>query len=443
MKEKVFNWIVIGSGPGGSTVASELSRVHGESVALLEAGPDPVELNAPAHSIKELRLMYKKAGLNFALTPFPLLIGEAQVLGGGSQINSGIYHRLPEERRERWEAENKIEGFKSRDLEPHHSWVENVLELQVPPPPQGFQRDLREVTQRFGFTWREPKVWWSQNTRTDLRQRLITPAEDCGLKVHSNCHVEKIEEKGTFWRITCSTPSGIISFRTNHLVLSAGAFGSQEILRSLALSPHSIFYHLQLRLLAKLSRPEVMDSTSAPPYQIEGDYGVHGFSVQKKNITAAFLADDPSKFSEYLKDPSSYVSLYTSPKIDCSMRNRRLGGTWASFTQEHKRRSILALEEIHRILKGCGIEGILTLGKDSQWNGQDHIFRKLKKSTVHLMGGVGMGEDQSSLCNSWGQVKGKNRLYVSDASLLNSSLNVNPQGTIMMIARRNVMEWLR
>jgi choline dehydrogenase-like flavoprotein len=63
--------------------------------------------------------------------------------------------------------------------------------------------------------------------------------------------------------------------------------------------------------------------------------------------------------------------------------------------------------------------------------------------TIHLFSSCPMGEDQSKCAvNSFGQVHGHKNLFVSDASILCSAPGVNPQGTLMALARRNAMQFL-
>ena len=44
--------------------------------------------------------------------------------------------------------------------------------------------------------------------------------------------------------------------------------------------------------------------------------------------------------------------------------------------------------------------------------------------------------------DSWGRVKGAYGLYVNDASVLCGAPTVNPQGSIMAVAHRNVLHLL-
>jgi choline dehydrogenase-like flavoprotein len=52
-----------------------------------------------------------------------------------------------------------------------------------------------------------------------------------------------------------------------------------------------------------------------------------------------------------------------------------------------------------------------------------------------------MGEnDRRTAANSFGKVHGADGLYIADASLLCTPTVVNPQGTVMGVAHRNVLD---
>jgi len=63
--------------------------------------------------------------------------------------------------------------------------------------------------------------------------------------------------------------------------------------------------------------------------------------------------------------------------------------------------------------------------------------------TVHLFSSCPMGEDRNRCAtDSFGRVHGFEGLHISDASLLCTPPGVNPQGTIMALARRNALRFL-
>jgi choline dehydrogenase-like flavoprotein len=63
--------------------------------------------------------------------------------------------------------------------------------------------------------------------------------------------------------------------------------------------------------------------------------------------------------------------------------------------------------------------------------------------TIHLFSSCPMGENKSQCAtDSFGRVHGLKNLYVNDASLLCTAPGVNPQGSIMALARRNALAFL-
>jgi choline dehydrogenase-like flavoprotein len=68
--------------------------------------------------------------------------------------------------------------------------------------------------------------------------------------------------------------------------------------------------------------------------------------------------------------------------------------------------------------------------------------RRASVMTVHLAGTVPMGENGRAGADSFGRVHGAEHLHVNDASLLPWAPGVNPQGTLMAVAHRNVEHFL-
>jgi choline dehydrogenase-like flavoprotein len=63
-------------------------------------------------------------------------------------------------------------------------------------------------------------------------------------------------------------------------------------------------------------------------------------------------------------------------------------------------------------------------------------------TTVHLFSSCPMGQTVDfSAVDSFGRVHGYKNLFVNDASLLCTAPGVNPQGTIMALARRNAQHF--
>jgi choline dehydrogenase-like flavoprotein len=70
-------------------------------------------------------------------------------------------------------------------------------------------------------------------------------------------------------------------------------------------------------------------------------------------------------------------------------------------------------------------------------------FGRTNLMTIHLFSSCPMGENHRRCAtDSFGRVHGQKNLFVSDASLIPTAPGVNPQGTVMACARRNVLKYL-
>ena len=64
---------------------------------------------------------------------------------------------------------------------------------------------------------------------------------------------------------------------------------------------------------------------------------------------------------------------------------------------------------------------------------------KTSLMTVHLFSSCPMGEEPKiCVANSYGKVFNHDGIYISDSSMLPSAPGVNPQGSIMALAHRNI-----
>ena len=86
------------------------------------------------------------------------------------------------------------------------------------------------------------------------------------------------------------------------------------------------------------------------------------------------------------------------------------------------------------------------------WNnasGMNEVISSFKRvkdfifSSVHILGGVTMGEKKGCITDSYGKVKEFDNLYVNDSSLINNKLLKNPQGVVMAVACRNIENFIK
>src|SRR6185436_7342434 len=92
--QKVYDFVIAGSGPAGTLLAQRLSAT-GKSVLLLESGPYIPERTMDADEILSIARLYKSSGLQQAnaaapltgLAGSPLQVLQGACLGGGGVIN--------------------------------------------------------------------------------------------------------------------------------------------------------------------------------------------------------------------------------------------------------------------------------------------------------------------------------------------------------------------
>ena len=129
--------LVIGSGAGGGITAARLAEA-GRHVAVVEEGP---WVDADAHepfSLEEMVAKYRHHGASLALGNPNIAYAEGRCVGGSTEVNSGLYHRLPDALAADWEARYAIDEFTPAELGRHADRVEQELGVSTlpgaPPP---------------------------------------------------------------------------------------------------------------------------------------------------------------------------------------------------------------------------------------------------------------------------------------------------------------------
>ena len=417
-----FRWLVIGGGPGGIVSARNLSARFPGEVGLLESGPRPDDVKPKPYSLSEIRHFYRNSGLNYFLG-FPLLFGaEGHCLGGGSQINSGIYYRLPEALRARWESHFFVENFTASSLAPHYAEIEALLELEVPHRQSEIQA-FDSAGAELGLEGLGPKVWWGKSQRVFL-SKIIQDCEKKGhLSVRCNLRVRSIERLQNKWKIETSSGE---TFLTENLVLACGSLGSQQMIRPLLQTrlANPIFFHPIVRVVGRTSISQRITRDHVTPFQWANSEVTIGFSTPSRVHIKALAG------AGKIQDAADLISLYGSPKNPGRIRSLFLHGrslSWVVPSTRYLRDLRLARQTLEDFATKSGLRQVVPVSK---------------VSAVHFMGGLPFGASDSCPLDSYGKVKALPKVFVADGSVMNSALGVNPQGTIIMLAQRNSSQWI-
>lgn len=99
--ERRVDVAIIGSGPAGSAVASELCRA-GASVLVVEAGPWLAPEDFAVSAFDSMADGYRQMGASMTLGLAPIPVVQGRMVGGSSPINGAICWRMPRDVYDEW-----------------------------------------------------------------------------------------------------------------------------------------------------------------------------------------------------------------------------------------------------------------------------------------------------------------------------------------------------
>ena len=194
--------LVIGSGPGGAVTACLLAEA-GRQVLRVEEGPNLPISSAKSYSVEEMKQKYRNSGITPAFGRTKVAYVEACCAGGGSEINAGLYHRLPTEIINHWREEYQIADFEETSLEPFFISNEEDLSISYLPYQAGLaSMRLKQGADAMNWNVREVPKWskykknsegtW-QSTRQSMTETFIPRALAVGCQLLAQTQIIQIK----------------------------------------------------------------------------------------------------------------------------------------------------------------------------------------------------------------------------------------------------------
>lgn len=459
---------VIGSGPGGAITAALLAEA-GREVMLLEAGPMLALEDTPEFSRAEMERKYRNGGITAAFGSTKISYVEGCCAGGGSEINAGLYHRTPESMLERWQKDYTLDGAALHELKPFFEANErdlSVSPLQGESPPASLR--MREGARKLGWSSMEVPRWFKYDGPGDTAGRkqsmtrtFIPRAVGAGCILRTDTRVARLSQDAGGWTLHCESDGEGFDLRANTVFLCAGAIHTAALLRRSAITQNignSLRMHPTVKVVARFpgvvnSRDMGVTVEQVKEFSPRLSFGV---SVSRAPYISLAMLDHPAHrkiVDERWHNMAIYYAMITggqgSVRNVPSYRDPLVRYTLAP---EDMRNLAEGVQKLSQLLLAAGAEELFptVAGYPPLRNGDD--LRTLPETlpaghaslmSVHLFSSCPMGEDREKCAvDSFGKVHGHTNLYINDGSLLCTAPGVNPQGSIMAFARRNIAHFL-
>src|SRR5829696_5889 len=193
--------LVIGSGAGGAVTAARLARA-GRRVTVVEEGPWVDADALEPFSLEEMVAKYRHHGLAAALGNPAIAYAEGRCVGGSTEINSGLYHRLPDYLADEWERVYQIDEFSPEVLARYAEQIESELTVStVPGAPPPSSAALERGATKLG--WRNvefARVFsydaQGRGTKQTMSRTMLPKAVAAGAEILPDCRVLKLIRSG-------------------------------------------------------------------------------------------------------------------------------------------------------------------------------------------------------------------------------------------------------
>jgi choline dehydrogenase-like flavoprotein len=464
--------VVIGSGPGGAVAALRCAEA-GLSVVMLEEGPHLPLDSAQHFSREEIVQKYRNAGVEVALSRHKLSFVEGRCVGGGSEVNRGLYHRTPDYILNDWKREFGVHELTEDSLRPHFEACEEIARVEYLPgsAPQ-VSRLLADGARALSWSAIEaPRLYRYARGKTGGRKQSMTETFiprflAAGGSLASNTRATSLRREDGGWTILASRGTNRedqreTEIRASQVVVACGAVQTPALLRRSGIVHNvgnSLRFHPMIKMVAEF--PDEVNHTGGldPVHQIkafEPRFSM-GCSISKPEILGMALGH-VAGHHRLVAENWRRMGLYYVQSGGGVARVRNIPGfrdplVRISFSEDDLATLSEGLKRLAEALFAAGatrvfpsVAGLPALKSMAEvrllpdrFDGGDGSL-----TSVHVFSSCPMGEHAGrTATDSFGRVHGHAGLYICDASLLCGPTVVNPQGTVMAISHRNIMHAL-
>lgn len=430
----IFDEVIIGSGPGGS-IAAYLSAQKNKRVLLVEEGAPKSKVDQ--HSLLQLINDFRDSGQEIVLSNPLIPFAQGSLVGGSSEINSGLYHRLPIHKQEEW---LRVLSVPKRRWDYSQDKIESIVKITKQSPKSlgvYLNSPLKIAAQEMGWECHQIPRWRHYNENSfdhygmvETFQKLsdsnlLILSSHKALVVIPGVNVQSIKLNGS----KCNH-----EIMAKRVTISCGTVETPRLLVRSKLINHKDFnfgFHAMSRIIGVF--PEnVNDLYDIDPHQAWTENYEHKFGVAVS--TPAFLQATLASLGSKTKlDYEKSLVFYASSPMQKSGKFYKVGTqVYPAYKFNNKERASIdsATKMLTEGLKRTPAIKIITSS------------HKPSLSTVHIFGSMPLGNSKLDLRGTFKNI-GHPNIRVCDASLFPSAPLVNPQGPLMHLAYLLTLEWLK
>jgi choline dehydrogenase-like flavoprotein len=487
----VTDVVVVGSGAGGAPAAA-LLRDAGYDVILLEEGGLHRTESFRTDPISSLQRLYRDAGTSSIMGRPPILFAEGRCVGGSTTINGGMSWPTPERVLTQWSEDFHLDGTDASAMAPYFEKAQGILNPEHQHDDTLGRADALFVAGARKLGWRVEDNARNMRRCVGLnncgfgcptgakRSMLVTEVPRtlaAGTHLFTYAKVRRVlfrgdtavgvrghfvDERGRR-RTAGGTKLGDFEIFADLVVLAAGARHTPGILMRSGVFGGEVGKGLHTHPNAKVVG--VFEERVNPWVGAHQAHQVHqflddGILLAYAGVPPGILATGIPGFG---REHGERMALYNyMMTAGCLIEDTGVGRVglgpdlepWMSF-----RLSPRDVETIHRGVRlaaeqmfAAGAKAVLLpFGDLTELKNPDDLGRidarprkrhNIELMTVHIMSSARMSRDKKGgVVDAWGRVHGLGALVIADASIIPSSIGVNPMETIVALALRCAERW--
>ncbi len=486
--------VVIGTGAGGAVTAARLAEA-GFEVVVLESGAYRTRADFNEREAELTQQLYADGAMRTTDDASVALV-QGNTVGGSTTVNWMIMLRTPDFVLEQWATESGVYGMTPREMIPVFERVEREVHASAVPEDahSANNRILLDGARSLGWKVSTAQInatncvrcgFCGVGCRHDAKQSTLVTfvprALTAGATLHADTHVDRIEIRerdsgsgtppmkrvhATVRDPSSGRPARALTIDAPIVVVAGGAIGTPALLQRSGLGGGGVGQWLRLHpptaIWGRYDR-DIVTSSGIPLTTMCDEHlrwrGTDfGFWIETPPMHPSFTAVAMPGFGHAhraLMSSFNQLGVLIGLTRDGAERSRssgrvrvnRRGETSIAYalTPEDQRRVRASLSASAQIHFAAGAREVGTMHATPIVVRSAADVARLEEGSVgpnriglfsaHVNGTCRMGTDPStSGATPDGERHGVRGLYISDGSLLPTSLGVNPQETIMAVA---------